>query len=361
MVTNIPVLKPFASIISLEKEYERWQTTEDILDYLKRIAKTPRKQYEAQNILARFLLRLAQGPFDRIDPVYAKPKDSKLVVQAYDDFRREMAEKRIAWGKYGYRVVSKVQAMIREFLDLYPFPQGDVFNIKFRGNGEDTTIVYFDFSMRFAEERLEAYYDIGVNPKEIVAMAMRYHSVLSYSSQHWNIPRKIFKSAYDASMGDVIEGFSSPINSQLLLVTEAGVKPKFCSLFPDTDAVFGSLGDFFALDLSQVEGMLMFDNPPYIIELMDKVSEQHEYWLSKIPVSIIFVVPDWTDAKYYNISINSSYLVKERRLAKGTHYYESQDEEGNVITIKANFPSHVFLFSSMGTETEIFRPILDLF
>ena len=63
-----------------------------------------------------------------------------------------------------------------------------------------------------------------------------------------------------------IECFASPLNCNL---------PLYCSLFPDTDAVFGSLGSFF--DFQPKEGSFQA-NPPFIAEIMSKMV-QHMHFL----------------------------------------------------------------------------------
>jgi phosphorylated CTD-interacting factor 1 len=59
--------------------------------------------------------------------------------------------------------------------------------------------------------------------------------------------------------GVTVECFASPLNAYL---------PAHCSLFPDTDAAFGSMGSFFELKPGTLEEGSFEANPPFIPQLM---------------------------------------------------------------------------------------------
>uniref|UniRef100_A0A1I8J898 PCIF1_WW domain-containing protein n=1 Tax=Macrostomum lignano TaxID=282301 RepID=A0A1I8J898_9PLAT len=87
------------------------------------------------------------------------------------------------------------------------------------------------------------------------------------------------------------EGFSSPLNCRLL--GRDGVK--FCSLFNDTDAAFGSLGNFFRLDLSGYPGGWSL-GPPFVEPVLNATAER-KLWNDAEPGKFWFFVtfPHWDD------------------------------------------------------------------
>lgn len=89
-----------------------------------------------------------------------------------------------------------------------------------------------------------------------------------------------------------LECFSSPLYRVL---------PKYCSMFDDTDSLFGSLGNFFSLNPYKFpDGMCMEINPPFIDQVIEKTIEKIlEFLETEIPFSFILSLPVWT-----NLSIN---------------------------------------------------------
>ena len=61
--------------------------------------------------------------------------------------------------------------------------------------------------------------------------------------QHWSIPHKVYKYLNNTYNINYV-GFASPLN----ICKIEGIK--FCSIFKDTDEVFGSLGSFFNIDIN---------------------------------------------------------------------------------------------------------------
>ncbi|MGZ5500906.1 MAG: hypothetical protein ACXWEW_07150, partial [Nitrososphaeraceae archaeon] len=103
---------------------------------------------------------------------------------------------------------------------------------------EDGLFTYKNYSRQISPERMQFLRTLG-SDYEIARMMLRYASILP-GSQHWNMPLETFKEYYNR--GIRIEGFSSPINSQLITIDRSC---RFCSLFPDVDKPFGSIGNFF--------------------------------------------------------------------------------------------------------------------
>jgi hypothetical protein len=117
----------------------------------------------------------------------------------------------------------------------------------------------------------------------------------------------------------------------------------FCSLFPDTDGIYGSLGNFF--QCSQLLGKNIFCNPPYIESLMQQMTERIIFVCNSIDtldvkIRFFIVVPQWTDALYYNQLLSSKYLKYTMSFEKGKYYFMSDNEK-----IRAFYDTRLFVMS----------------
>ena len=108
-----------------------------------------------------------------------------------------------------------------------------------------------------------------------------------------------------------VECFSSPLNCYL---------PKYCSVFPDTDLVFGSLGNF--LDYYPTEGSFEC-NPPFVAELMVSMLHRIESLLKSAtgPMSFIVIVPAWEEDPHFNAFKSSSFQRGYVRISASDHCY----------------------------------------
>ena len=103
-------------------------------------------------------------------------------------------------------------------------------------------------------------------PYDMIRMILRY-SIFDTSSQQWSIGIDLYENI--SELFDIsFETFASPLNFNMY---------RFCSLFYDTDNLFGSVGSFYNLNcenllLQNIKGV--FFNPPYLPILMKKCSLQ---------------------------------------------------------------------------------------
>uniref|UniRef100_A0A1I8IX67 PCIF1_WW domain-containing protein n=1 Tax=Macrostomum lignano TaxID=282301 RepID=A0A1I8IX67_9PLAT len=108
-------------------------------------------------------------------------------------------------------------------------------------------------SVVFLERRRQQNGDLGDDSEckesELRPRMLLRYETLGTGSLQWGDPVTVHHALYE-HMGVRYEGFASPLNSKLLGKPDVA----FCSLFPDTDAPFGSLGDFFAVDFSRYPG-----------------------------------------------------------------------------------------------------------
>jgi len=155
-------------------------------------------------------------------------------------------------------------------------------------------------------------------PAEVARAALRYLAALE-GGQQLGLPRAYFEGLYDLGVRN--EAFASPFNSRLLLLA---ADTRFCSLFPDTDAVFGSLGSFLTLKEFAPGGWYI--NPPYVESLMDvAVAKANELLAEGSGAPVVMLLPRWDDAAAVRAVRGSPWLVAEEELPPRRYSLEAPD------------------------------------
>lgn len=188
-------------------------------------------------------------------------------------------------------------------------------------------------------------------PEAIARMLMRYSSIAS-GGQHWNIPYAVYQRLVEAH-GLAVEGFASPVNSQTMRWRHKAdshlrvAHPTgFCSLFPDVDKPFGSLGSHFDYDFAGTTSTIF---PPGTLDIMDTVVRRCVKTLDRAavagtPTRMFFEMPDWTDTYYFRELSTSKYLEASFQLRSNEYYFENSNDGDTVIP--ARFPSSFFVLST---------------
>ena len=221
-------------------------------------------KYEQCNIVERWLVSMSNDMWPYEDPVF----NFRKLDPAYPatiKMKAEYKEKGIR--KNPIRLIEIAQEFLRSAPDLNtPIPELD------KIPREDVLKPYGE----------EAY----------VRMRWRYKSIIG-NGQQLAIPQKVFDYLYGL-YNITLEAFATPINSLIL------GKGRFCSLFPDTDAVYGSVGNFFGHDL---DGESIYANPPFIEDVLNRLVDvllgRRDYKVALI------VIPSWTDARFYSKLVKS--------------------------------------------------------
>lgn len=301
----------------LSKEYTRYKIVKEI--------EKMNNGYEWGNILERFLISMSNTKdINRVDEVFV---DLELSHTVYQKMISEGNEKRILnINKLANEIHDKIYNFIhkKEYNEVIKY--GNI-NDSFYCDSFEREISknrHLELSRRSSLSGKSDYYVIL-----IIILLLRYECILA-RGQNWNIPF-LWYNYIHKNYNACIEGFASPLNSQLMLL---GSETKFCSLFLDTDKVFGSLGSLFNFDIKKYYDKYTKDdknkpltvalNPPYIITIFDMMIDLIDKWFTLIPNLRIFTgLPYWKDAKSLQRLEEHKNLKFRKILKKGDFYYES--------------------------------------
>jgi hypothetical protein len=325
----------------LVREYKRWYTIRCRLDNVK-ASLTEKQVYELRNVIERWCLSTQN-----------KLKDSDEINKK---MRQEILDKKIAVPKTIDRLMKRINTEV-----VPPEPEGIVCII----DSDDMKIIRFDqYEREFASERIDLLRKIATEKlgssssvDDLIALcSMRYSSLMPAGNQ-WNIPAEVYRHLV-TNYGIEVEGFASPFNSQIIPVNP---KLHFCSLFPDTDTLFGSVGSFFEYDFL---GKVAIVNPPYVIDIMDSAADKVMDTILRAeklgkPTRIFVTVPDWKDAHFY--CAMGSFRLAEHiiKLEPYKYYYEDSNNGGK--RIKSPFPSTMFIMSYGYPRIEDIGDIVEAF
>ena len=204
-------------------------------------------------------------------------------------------------------------------------------------------VKYRDYSKTLS---LKRYYQLIKNydrpyPYDMVRMLLRY-AIFDMSNQQWSIGKNLYNDISE-TFNISFEMFASPLNFNMNM---------FCSIFLDTDRMFGSLGSFYNLT---VEKMLnqnikgVFFNPPYLPILMSNCTKQcinilDEMATLNVDFTIVSFLPNWSDADYIRSFLASKYVVIYKVVNKGAYVLHEKDK-GKIIN--GTFDLLVIVLNSM--------------
>jgi hypothetical protein len=324
--------------MSLESEYARWQMVSKWRQTI--FADTEKRlEYEKLAILDRFLIEFANvNTHPEIDPIFGElctrgklANDDPLTVKL-KLFMKECGDK-------GFNGKDMLRVMLIDIKNLAATKSSSSSSSEPNTNTKSVEYKNFHAKTPFS----------GYNARDLCKMCLRYAS-FPMRGAFLAVPATIYN--YLSSHGGIIlEGFTAPLNSQLLM---NGLGGKFCSMFPDTDSVFGSIGSFFNFDLKDVDLSRQYFviNPPYIEDIILRtISRVRE--LAKTGKSILLVLPDWKDI------IAKIDFGFAKVLPKFSHYYDMLLDNG--VSVRKKFTSPFGTTVVMIGKEEDFRAVLKLF
>jgi hypothetical protein len=173
-------------------------------------------------------------------------------------------------------------------------------------------------------------------------MLMRYAAILPGPS-HWEAPPEYFDTLY--ALGCRFEGFSSPVNSGMMRFDDAHI----CTLFPDVDAPWGSIGSFFQVDfLKMADEPIVVVGPPYYDELILAIAQHvidHCDRAKAANRKIRFIIThsnSWDYSEGFRLLKESPYKSLDHVFARNAHYYQNDLGE----RIVARFETRLFVLES---------------
>lgn len=295
----------------LEIEYQRYYSTHSIVKSINDSLVTG-SRYELNNIIERFLLNRANN------------------TESIDVLLNEIKIKDIT-----------LKTDIRLLIDYVKPKEEKIGKLHVVKNKNFVTFKYKLFNGIVYRNRYIILSDLA-NDTMISRMLMCYSSVLP-GSQHWQNPSYIYK-RYIKEFDIYVEGFASPLNSQLLKIRKfdmpflqknkrtLATKPNcFCSVFYDTDKYFGSLGSFFDFDFSNVNA---FCGTPYVPQLLDRIIDK--IMATEINGIVILGLPHWIDSEWYMKIVKHPQFALEHVYYRNTYYFENYQKNDQRITAKFN-------------------------
>jgi hypothetical protein len=299
------------------------------------------RRREADNVLERWLMALANapGPAGSHEPWARVYRRSSPEDGFNNKLAGELLEKGLARSaSEAGALVLAVLAAVERALGLAPRPS------RARPTCAGGVARYGPAFEAGPLPRLARLEVLGGHERA-VAVALRYAVVEAdgggRGGQQWGFAQAHFEFLYE-EFGVRGEAFASPLNARLLGRPGA----RFCSLFPDTDAPFGSIGDFFAQDLRALGGNWVV-NPPFVEELLARAARRVvEALAPDCPQTVFFVLPAWTDCEAYELLRGCAFLAAELRLDPGRYHFE--DPAGRRVETKA--ASVYFALSTEGPQ-----------
>ena len=289
-----------------QPRWNEFKVSRELVKYIKTVPQY--HQYELRKILERYLIYISQTDADPL--VATNTLKSELLAK-------------------GMRYYPNIERILKmKFIT----PAGAKLVVS--ENGENVNFKYGDNEVGFTTKpRYQILRKLGTD-EEILLSLMRYESLLP-SGQQWAVPINEYR-RYVKDYDVTVEGFASPFNSQLLRLADEFPDNsfQFCSLFPELDQPFGSIGNFFTQ--SDFQGKSVVVNPPFIEDILKRAAEKCINVLETGPGKFIFIGPAWTDAVFYTALAKSKYLVSSRHFK--THYENHLGQE-----IKSTFESVEFI------------------
>jgi len=298
--------------VEVSESYKRYCIVNSLEDL---ILKHP-NQYELHNILERF------------------------IITAYPNLTSEDAETNMITQLKEKKLPITIYNEIIESLKNPPCVTLPMLKVS---TNEDVTFDYGILNFTMPKYRYNLLKKNG-SDDEIVQCILEYASLMP-SSQQWSIPLDEYKKFVLNAETDIIEGFASPFNSQIMRLIDEfpNKKLNFCSL-SECDKQFGSLGNFFDQDFI---GKTIIVNPPFIENILESAAKKCLETLDKGDAKFIFYGPAWYDSPFYelldSVETKQKYNVTKRNLMKFQYSYE---DLLNDKTIKATFNSVVFEISN---------------
>lgn len=228
---------------------------------------------EFRDMLERWLVASANLN-DPIDPVFGL--DPEVDQKLIDEYHQKGGED---------------PDLLNEIFDLRADYLEDQLEIPFCVEETENQIKFISKELTWiksiSKNRLQLLRSMATS-EQIHRMILRYECLLprgQHFALHWRYLQYLNK-----ELGANVEGFASPLNSQMLRLKIPNLE--LHTLFPDVDAPFQSVGSFFD---GNYNGKTVYVNPPFLEELAERVTDKILETLSVAdqPTLFILLFPYW--------------------------------------------------------------------
>jgi hypothetical protein len=356
------------SNLELRAEYDQWRLVEKTIfpdfcyQLCPRFEKNQKARYEIRNIFERFLTSHHNHLVNRTGGWDGK---SRGLLTSDLPYIKKMIEELFQKRKF-FKDGTKMRK-----IDLKIKVEAILIRVwNHTENDHQTSSVDLDQSIEFGKDFIkfcngEVYQKIAPfnlnklkdgggktwTEDDLKKMILRYKANL-IGSQQWGIPEAVYDHLY-SKFGARYEAFASPLNARFL-GRDGGY---FCSLFQDTDQVFGSLGSFFDMDmlapLGQNQGekrVIWSINFPFIESIMEDTFRKVFKAVSRaqelgIELIVFGIMPGWYDCRAF-LNLKTFHGLKYLEILKsGQHFYESDKR------IVARFESVAYVIDSLSKDS----------
>lgn len=170
----------------------------------------------------------------------------------------------------------------------------------------------------------------------LYVLTRRYYTTWGVTGYnlHASISQRAFYNIKQ-NFGVTIECFASPFNC---------LNDRYCSAFPDTDGVFGSLGNFFNHTFEPND--VLYLNPPFTESAMKQAAEV----ISKLDNDAIVIVPSWRKpvSAYHNIL--DKCCQEKQLVSTGADFITGSQGKTTSDNWKSNFVTEVYVKLSKDTN-----------
>ena len=277
-------------------EYQRWNSVNHVVTQFS-TGMSGRDVYEFRNILERFFLSRDNRVPNYEEKMASELREKKINIQPgniiaflYERYPSTINDNRV--------IRNPGQVKFNDFILNYKIQNGD--RIDYLFNYQQAT---------------EA---------DVMMMLLRYSSAID-GGQQWGIPSTVANVLLQYGIRN--EGFASPLNSRFI---SGG---RYCSLYPDTDTVFGSLGSVFQVDFNQYDGGWEV-NPPFVESIINDTSRKilQTVEASQGHKQFFVVLPNWTGLTGLELLLNSQWLRHTKVWNRDQAFFMTWD--GNMIPNK---------------------------
>ena len=314
----------------IELEYSRYILTTNITKNMLR-GFNNREKYEMKNIIERLLLTMVN---DNISDskndnnnifckITNKPSYITKAVEEIMD-KKLIISRRDAESFINTNFVNKINNFItnKNKNKNKSYKHG---NIVIKNN----ELKYKSFSFTLPLDRMKLLLKYG--DSHLVRCSLRY-AAMQMGGQQWSIPKKQYDHLINKYKVNR-EGFASPFNSQII------GRGKFCSMFKDTDEIYGSIGSFFTAEISGYNWVI---NPPFTATmLIGSADRSIKAMESDKKTFIFYIMPYWNDITSYDMLLKSKYTKYTEILNKNSYFYEKNNKK-----FTAKFKSVVFILTN---------------